>query len=108
MNLILEFVITGLIIIVIVKFAHFTLTTAFYRKQGVTVVGLGVLGEVLYVASVVKGGGYQDCVLVGLLVLVSVGGWWYVLRIGRLVGRGEVEEMARQPEMVGEMTERGS
>ena len=39
-------------------------------------VGLGVLGEVLYVVSAVKGGGYQDCVLVGLLVTVSVGGWW--------------------------------
>jgi len=77
------------IIVIIVKFARFTLTSAQFQIQSIVAVIIGLLGIVLYLAR-------QDRfypVILGSETVVSFGICIYVAVIRRRIKKGDLEEM---------------
>jgi hypothetical protein len=91
LNLVLGFFLSIYIILTIVKFAKFKLTSVQFQKQSVVAVIMGLLGLVLSLAD----RDFFNSIMVGSELLVSIGICIYVIVIRRRVMRGVLGEMKR-------------
>jgi uncharacterized membrane protein len=89
LNLVLGFFLSIYIILIIVKFAKFKLTSVQFQKQSIVAVIMGLLGLVLSLA----GRDFFNSIMVGSELLASIGICIYVIVIKRRVRRGVLGEM---------------